>query len=401
MSMARTRNERGEYTGRIPAGKALEVFEQRNDSARPITANDVTEALGWSRRTAHNKLEELVERGTLDTRKVGARGRVWWLPSEGVTESSPTVTEPSPDPTSVDTIPSSTTEVLETIRDEIAGRNEDKKRERAEAILTAYEFLQRENTATNREIQEHTSGIHPDGDPERQWVNYIRDGLVALPGIEKPPQGASRWGFIDPKGELAEKLRVSVEDAVRDVEVTGEGKTADRYRAMVQIAYDYLKRKKSAEKEDFKRVTPDYTGHYNDFGGVWSYFFREALRELPGVEAPTHGGRAWAYVEPNGELDRTLNIEQDDWVAEIETNAKGKRADRLRSLVQIAYNRLKKKGRAEKDDFEQALPEYTGHYTGFDGLWGYLLKDVLRQAPGIELSGHEDSGPTTYIYTSN
>lgn len=32
--------------------------------------------LGCSRQTAHNKLEELVNRGALETRKIGARGGV-------------------------------------------------------------------------------------------------------------------------------------------------------------------------------------------------------------------------------------------------------------------------------------------------------------------------------------
>jgi hypothetical protein len=55
---------------------------------------DVVDELGIARRTAHNKLNALVERGELKTRKIGARGRVWWVPipaeavSEGPTENS-------------------------------------------------------------------------------------------------------------------------------------------------------------------------------------------------------------------------------------------------------------------------------------------------------------------------
>jgi hypothetical protein len=50
------------------------------DAAHPVTATDVVDELGIARRTAHNKLNALVERGTLDTRKIGARGRVCWTP---------------------------------------------------------------------------------------------------------------------------------------------------------------------------------------------------------------------------------------------------------------------------------------------------------------------------------
>lgn len=60
-------------------------------ATRPITAKDLTEALGIARRMAHNKLNELVERGELETRKVGARGRVWWTPMlrEAVDRAAP------------------------------------------------------------------------------------------------------------------------------------------------------------------------------------------------------------------------------------------------------------------------------------------------------------------------
>jgi hypothetical protein len=61
----------------------MDVFDAREDAARPVTAADVVDELGIARRTAHNKLNALVERGTLDTRKIGARGRVWWIPDRG------------------------------------------------------------------------------------------------------------------------------------------------------------------------------------------------------------------------------------------------------------------------------------------------------------------------------
>lgn len=67
----------------------LEVFEARDDAARPLTATDVMEELDCSRRTAHNKLNELEERGDLATRKVGARSRVWWIPLTGVSDERP------------------------------------------------------------------------------------------------------------------------------------------------------------------------------------------------------------------------------------------------------------------------------------------------------------------------
>ncbi|MEF8866972.1 MAG: bacterio-opsin activator domain-containing protein [Haloarculaceae archaeon] len=63
---------------RVPVESVLSVFERRPDPHAPLTAPEVAEELGCARRTAHAKLEALTERGDLRTKKVGARGRVWW-----------------------------------------------------------------------------------------------------------------------------------------------------------------------------------------------------------------------------------------------------------------------------------------------------------------------------------
>jgi MarR-like DNA-binding transcriptional regulator SgrR of sgrS sRNA len=56
------------------------VFEARNDYAEPLTASEVAERLGCSRRTALNKLHELEEGTDITSKKVGGRSRVWWIP---------------------------------------------------------------------------------------------------------------------------------------------------------------------------------------------------------------------------------------------------------------------------------------------------------------------------------
>lgn len=56
------------------------VFSDRADYAEPLTASEVADRLGCSRRTALNKLTELQESTELTSKKVGARSRVWWIP---------------------------------------------------------------------------------------------------------------------------------------------------------------------------------------------------------------------------------------------------------------------------------------------------------------------------------
>ena len=76
MSDERSRSEKGTYTEEITPEDALAVFTDHE----PLTASEVAEELGIVRRTAHNKLSTLEERGDLRRKKVGSRAVVWWRP---------------------------------------------------------------------------------------------------------------------------------------------------------------------------------------------------------------------------------------------------------------------------------------------------------------------------------
>lgn len=58
--------------------KLLTIF----DVGEPWTAPEVADALDLGRRSAYERLQRLVAPGRLETKKVGANARVWWLPSD-------------------------------------------------------------------------------------------------------------------------------------------------------------------------------------------------------------------------------------------------------------------------------------------------------------------------------
>ncbi len=51
-----------------------------DDSGEPRTTTEIAEQLDIGRRTTYGRLERLVERDVLETKKVGANARVWWRP---------------------------------------------------------------------------------------------------------------------------------------------------------------------------------------------------------------------------------------------------------------------------------------------------------------------------------
>ena len=226
MARDRDRNESGQYADGIDPETVLEVVDAREDLARPITAGDVVDELGIARRTAHNKLGALVERGVLETRKIGARGRVWWRPifdesdhpqpprdgresvetaSRDGRDQSPREADYAPAAAAVsDDTPSG---LLADV-DFPAGKDRD---QCVDAILAARDVIRDSNGATKAEIIRGVMYDHPLGYDidaalakieagERYrggwWRSVVKPGLTALADIEKPARGASKWRYV-------------------------------------------------------------------------------------------------------------------------------------------------------------------------------------------------------------
>jgi PAS domain S-box-containing protein len=66
--------------------ETLSAFDRPSSGFTPLTTSEVADATDCSRRAAYNRLDELVDRGALATKKVGARGRIWWRTSESESE---------------------------------------------------------------------------------------------------------------------------------------------------------------------------------------------------------------------------------------------------------------------------------------------------------------------------
>ena len=221
--MGRDRNDRGRYADGIDPETVMDVFDAREDAARPVTASDVVDELGIARRTAHNKLNALVERGTLDTRKIGARGRVWWIPDRGdpsttladESDESDTRTAAGDDGTHGPADPGANAHGADGAGEEDAldavladlPSTVDPDAARG-AVLAAREYLIKHGPAAKADfvrgvMREHPLGYDPDaalakieaGERFRGawWRRVIKPGLKAIDGVEKPPRGASEW----------------------------------------------------------------------------------------------------------------------------------------------------------------------------------------------------------------
>ncbi|WP_440765608.1 ArsR family transcriptional regulator [Natronorubrum sp. DTA7] len=191
MSNDRERNSYGQYADRIPSTAALEAFDEREDLGRPLTADDVMEHLGCSRRTAHNKLNDLVEDGTLETRKVGARGRVWWVPMKAGPESDP---EPATDRSGAKTPPPAVREAMAAVDLPGSGPIVEARRE---ALLAAYQYLIEHPSARKSDFLDNVYPDHPAGfETDEGWWNAIQPALKELPAVDPPEERGHIWNFL-------------------------------------------------------------------------------------------------------------------------------------------------------------------------------------------------------------
>lgn len=167
--------------GRIPLHTVLGVFHQRDDKAKPLTAGDIMETVDCSRRSAHNKLNSLVEEGVLKTRKVGSRSRVWWVPIEDTTDAA-----------------SETDLSIETIaeRTDLPGTGKTLEA-RHEALIAAYEYLKEYPEAKKSDFLQDVFPENPAGyETAEGWWNAIQPALAELPGVNPPEERGHIWHFL-------------------------------------------------------------------------------------------------------------------------------------------------------------------------------------------------------------
>ena len=222
MTPPRDRDETGQFADGIAPETALDVFDARTDAARPLTAGDVADELGIARRTAHNKLKDLVDAGHLETRKAGAKGRVYWTPIPAGDESGPTSGhEPAETPaadrrdtmvgddahgdvTADDDLSDRAREIIDELDDEhgLAGSGRDYSRRR-DAVIHLYEYLR--DHEGDRIGKSELLVLLGDGDdeipsgygggPTSLWANWVKGSgekpnvLTALPGVEQRGNG--------------------------------------------------------------------------------------------------------------------------------------------------------------------------------------------------------------------
>lgn len=168
----------------VPLSAVLDVFESRDDRGRPLTATDIMEAMDCSRRTAHNKLNDLVDQGVLETRKVGSRSRVWWVPIEADADQARSHSEGG----------RSLESLVEDV--DLPGTGKTLK-SRQNALVASYEYLQEHPEAKKSDFLQDVFPENPaEYETAEGWWNAIQPALAELPGVDPPKERGHIWHFL-------------------------------------------------------------------------------------------------------------------------------------------------------------------------------------------------------------
>lgn len=197
----------------------LTVFVRRDDSG--LHARQVAEDLPMDRDALNDRLDDLYERGFLDSEDVPG-GTAWSIvpsveddlsPSDEPIETS--VEEQAASDTDLETSPRRTGAGSTGVgmgEDESVGGNEesptdlidgidipgapDQQEDRRAALRAAYRYLREGATAQKDDIATEVFPDHPAGYEKPNdgwWQQVVRPGLVALPDVERH---GDRWRFV-------------------------------------------------------------------------------------------------------------------------------------------------------------------------------------------------------------
>ena len=208
---------------RVDPEDCLAPFDELENPTEPLRASEVADAVGIARRTAHKKLEELVERGELESKALGERMRVWYRPYDAVADASRDTSRDTaempqdrsaPDRDHPAAAPLDETDRVDVqeiadainrdaIRDNLPGSG-DRLEARVDAILDIYQYL-RDQAGQIRTTSELKDRVDADAvgynTVDSFWSNAVKansdldreNALTSLPGVEELGNGRYRY----------------------------------------------------------------------------------------------------------------------------------------------------------------------------------------------------------------
>ncbi|WP_227352804.1 PAS domain-containing protein [Haladaptatus salinisoli] len=311
----------------------------------PVTADEIADALGCTRRAAYKKLEELHDRGAIHTKKVCARVRVWWRPADSSTGRSAQKYR---------TLFESINEgfcIIEMSFDE--GDPVD------------YRFLE-----TNPAFEEHTGFTDAEGEwmrdlePDHEQYWFDRYGDVALTGepetFEAKAEALDRWYNVYAfpfGGHESQQVAVLFDDITeRKQAEEARQKSKERFRALITASSDVVYRMSpdwsemhELEGKEFLADTAEPTSNWLDkyihpdeqprvLEAIDEAIRTKSLFELEHRVEQEDGSAGWTFSRAIPMLDEDGEIEE--WIGMASDITERKQHERALEESERRYRTL-------------------------------------------------------------
>jgi len=179
-------SNKGGRKPRVTDEDLLDVFRSTTDPV--LSTAEVADDVPIKRRGVLNRLRSLEDTGDLESKQIGGRNTVWWIPTPGESDAED----------AVDALDDVLADLPSTVDPDAA----------RETIHAARDYLRTHGPAPKAAIVREVMPDHPlgydvdaalekfdAGDRYRGawWRRVVKPGLDALPDVSKPPAGASEW----------------------------------------------------------------------------------------------------------------------------------------------------------------------------------------------------------------
>jgi hypothetical protein len=201
-------SNKGGRKPRVTDKDLLDVFRSTTDPV--LSTAEVADDVPIKRRGVLNRLRSLEDTGDLESKQIGGRNTVWWIPAPGerASDAVDVPTDGPPDPPA-DAHGADAAGEEDALDDVLADLPSTVDADAArETIHTARDYLRTHGPAPKAAIVRDVMPDHPlgydvdaalekfdAGDRYRGawWRRVVKPGLEALPDVSKPPRGASDW----------------------------------------------------------------------------------------------------------------------------------------------------------------------------------------------------------------
>jgi DNA-binding Lrp family transcriptional regulator len=202
----------------------------------------------------------------------------------------------------------------------------------------------------------------------------------------------------------------TVRELITEIDIPGSDETEEKRREAIKAAYEFLRNRREAAKQDFiENIFTEYGAGYSSARAWWEKLIRPALKQFPTVKSPPQGG-SWEYRDQNIDPQLAeLQVRLPDDLAELNQllfDSWHPSQDQLaetqyRNIGKTAIRYLADNCILTKSEILEHLESQDQFESGGESIWSTAVQPALEraEAAGIVRQEVAQSGNDESVWT--